>query len=169
VPQNHNYPIGTPSGTPEQWRLSITLNSETTPNPGNIPGLYANAAIGALLNGREVLSLANLNGNLNGIHTRYIDVTVTSGSSIGLGGFLSVDAEVSAQINGAVAEHANASNSAAISLESLTPGATFTSASGLTYGPFVEGTPEPSFFWLTGAVLVAVLFRIHRQKDRKTA
>jgi hypothetical protein len=96
-------------------------------------------------------------------------ITTSSGSSIPLAGDLLAEVRVTPYLCDicAYGGSANASNTGAISLIPLTPGATFTTASGLTYPPFVESTPEPRCLWLSGAALTVLLIR--RLKDRTTA
>jgi hypothetical protein len=146
---------GLPAGTPEQWQLSITLNS--TVKTAN--GVSAFAKMTSTTGG---LVLSN-DGSNNGMQMTSTEITTASGSSIYLTGDLMAWVQLTPYLCDicAYGGTADASNTGAISLIPLTPGATFTTASGLTYPPFVESTPEPHCLWLSGATLT-VLFGIRR-------
>ncbi len=62
----------------------------------------------------------------------------------------------------------DASNTASISIQVLTPGVTFTSASGATYAPLVSPVPEPGSLVLLGSGLLG-LAGVLRRKSRDSS
>ncbi len=156
---------GLPVGTPEEFEISITLNSTVTNTGNGMSGMVTMTATGGLFFSNDgstcvtatELALSN-NGSNNGIWTCNAVISTSSGSSMPVDGDLLAEVNVAAFLcsNCSYGGTADAQNTGAISLIPLTPGATFTTASGLTYPPFVESTPEPGYLWLSGAGIVIV-------------
>jgi hypothetical protein len=184
--------IGGPAGSFEDFQYSLTLDG-TTSTTMTLGNADATRAYGAL----ELFSDANWveagvvapfsschenfygnyyesNGNPCGM-LAYLDpqgdqtltgiITLAAGSAVQLGEMLSARAYVSQETTGSAIF--DASNTGFFTLTPITPGASFTTASGLTYAEFPDmpsGVPEPSTWalMLLGLATIGVAMRRKR-------
>ncbi len=130
---------GLPTGTSVTLLITDSMDSSLQ----IAPGATAEALSSVLIfpgTGSNTLSISNTGSNLqNGLHTTSAQETVAAGSSLIF--YEELFLMVIAGPDGGTTM-ADASNTNSVSISILTPGATLTSASGVTYA--ATATPEPS-------------------------
>jgi PEP-CTERM motif len=146
-----------PPGTPVTLQVTNVLDGSmqlagdiTTTGSINQESQLVNQddEVGCFANG-----VSNYFHNSFQINTRQLyDVCTSVGSSLTLLVGVSID------LNGAQdwSASGNMSDTAGVYIDSLTPGATITSASGFNYASPTTGVPEPSTSWLFGLGLIGI-------------
>jgi len=138
------YVSGLPSGTPVDLMLTDSLHSsESFSAAGVVYGPGVSQLESVLVLGGQELDLFDNQGAANGLVTQSVMVETVSGATLQLTGTL--DGSVSAA--GVASATVDASDTANSYITVLTPGASYTTASGISY-PSPSAVPEPKSLWL---------------------
>ena len=156
---------GLPAGTPVDLLVTIALDS-TVGSSGPCSGQLCSGAFAdsnATVSSQEVS--ATNNGSDNGLITQSMVAYTTAGSALDLSVELEGGASAVSDGSGSYFATADASDTANTYITVLTPGATYTTASGATYT--APAVPEPASFWLLAMALPALGVRArHRVRQR---
>jgi hypothetical protein len=149
---------GLPSGTPVDLEITVVLDSAIT-----APSAQSNASSFLDL-GAAQDQVSQVGGDTPGSVIQSTMVDTTSGANLALVAQLSGFAEV--VLNQASSETAivDASDTANFYIMVLTPGASYTSASGLIYA---ATTPEPASLSLMAGALFAIWVGVQKRREIK--
>ena len=164
------YVGGLPLGTPVQLLLTAELNSMTQ-YVGWDSGSASISAASTL--GTSALTLQNSNGPhtspTNGTQTESVIVDTYSGQQLALG--LTFNGQVNDQaaaFGAAFSALADASDTANDYIDVLTPGAKYTTASGINYeSPPKAPAPEPTVLWLIPGELAGLALFVRHRRGRQ--
>jgi len=136
---------GLPAGTPVDIMLTNALNSDTS-----ISGDGQTSIVSQLSWSGQELTLTNAQGADDGLITQSAIVSTVSGATFQFFSDLSLDVNAFAT-GDADSATGDASDTARTYITVLTPGASYTTASGATYDS--ANVPEPRSFLLVGVAL----------------
>ncbi len=142
--------VGLPPGTPVEVMLTTTLNSAITTSPESSALVYASATI----NGEYRVQVTN-NGANNGSISQSMIIGTVAYAPLQLESELEGVASAVVNGNGSAYAVADASDTANTYITILTPGASYTTASGVSY----SAVPEPPTFLLLGGLLALIWIR----------
>jgi hypothetical protein len=150
---------GLPNGTPVSLMIMAVLNSSIIAPPA---GSYAYSQFG--LSSTQTQA-TNTGGASNGLISQSAVVQTTSGANLSLVASLFGSAAVLDTINQQGSATVDASDTANFYITILTPGASYTSASGLTYlAP--TSVPEPGSLGVAGISLLGIWIATRRRSAR---
>jgi hypothetical protein len=150
------YVSGLPNGTPVDLMLTDVLHISSSHSGNASISLFASLSMG-----NQSIQLLNNQGASDGLITQTSIVHTISGTELQLSSELTGSANVAA-IGAVESATGDASDTALSYITVLTPGASYTSASGFDYAA-PAGVPEPRSVWLLGASLIALLGSTHRR------
>jgi hypothetical protein len=162
------YVTGLPNGTPVDLMLTDALHSSSNSSGfGAFTELESGLALGS-----QDIQLLNNQGAADGLITQSVIVETVSGATLQLAATLTGGAGASDDPGGAPSSATvDASDTANSYITVLTPGASFTTASGIDYSAPAT-VPEPNNLWLIVAAfggIVAVTCRRLKAPDKKPA
>jgi hypothetical protein len=157
---------GLPSGTPESLLITATLNSSISAPSGQTYA-YADFSVDS----KGDANATNTGGASNGLISQSIVVQTTSGANLPFVASLYGIAYVNDNYPGndlteSESATVDASDTANFYITVLTPGASYTTASGLSY---TEVAPEPASLGLAGGALLAFWAGMRTRKRRNRA
>jgi hypothetical protein len=146
---------GLSPGTPVDLLLTVSLDSVVSSSGGGYASVTWLADLGSIQ--AEVI---NQNGSESGL-TDSVMIETTSGATLALLTSLQGSANVN-NLVGSESATADASDTGILDISVLTPGAIYTTASGVTYNA-PSAVPEPESIWLVLAAIAAICFRSRRR------
>lgn len=144
---------GLASGTPVELLITAALDSSI-----NAPSGASYAYSQFQLSSSQVQA-ANIGGTSNGLISQSVAVDTASGATLSLIATLLGEAVVN-NLTQSESASVDASDTADFYITVLTPGATYTSASGLDY---TAPVPEPASLGLTGGAILAIWVAIQKR------
>jgi hypothetical protein len=143
---------GLPNGTPVELVLTDALHStETFSAAGVVYGPGVAQLESVLVLGGQELDLLNNQGAANGFVTQSVIVDTVSGATLQLAATLTGSADAA----GVASATVDASDTANSYITVLTPGASYTTASGVDYAP-PSTAPEPKSFWVMATAFAGI-------------
>jgi len=146
--------VGLPAGTPVEIMLTTTLDSTITISSESTAFVYASATI----NGDYQAQVTN-NGANNGSISQSVIIDTVAYAPLELESELEGVANAQVTGGGSAYAVADASDTENTYITILTPGATYTTASGVSY----SAVPEPSTLLLLGGLLPVIWVRARRR------
>lgn len=156
---------GLPSGTPVELLVTNLLNSSTSRSGNAGTQISSSLSLGSGNN-----QISNSQGANDGLLTLAFVVNTTSGANLqlveSLFGSLSINLNGFPSSSGTI----DASDTSEAFIDVLTPGATYTTASGVTYAS-IASIPEPKSFQLVGIALalcgaLGLRSRVNRRRSQ---
>jgi hypothetical protein len=147
---------GLPIGTPIDLMFTDVLHSSTSISGNGTTELQSDGVLGS-----QEIDLFNDQGAANGVIARSVLVSTVSGASLHLTAALIGNLSVAAT-GDAESATIDASDTANAYIAILTPGASYTTASGLDYAS-PSAVPEPNLLWLEGIALTGLWLGTRRR------
>jgi len=146
---------GLSPGAPVDLLLTVSLDSVVSSSGGGLASVTWVADLGS-----TQAEVTNQNGSESGL-TDSVMIHTTSGSALALVTSLQGSADVD-NLFGSESATADASDTGSSYITVLTPGASYTTASGVGYGA-PSAVPEPKSVWLVLAAIAAICFKGRRR------